>query len=114
MIRSRLTIAAAIGLAALIQTSSLAAQDASVPTVEAVPADDSAEPSGDVQAMAALAGMMDGMPKAEPLTAEQQARLPQAEQIIAKIWPVGAAAELSQSMFGGLLGGCRFDFIIPR
>jgi len=91
--------------------ASLAAQDASVPTVEAVPADDSAEPSGDVQAMAALAGMMDGMPKAEPLTAEQQARLPQAEQIIAKIWPVGAAAELSQSMFGGLLGG--FGEMVP-
>lgn len=91
---------------------SLAAQDASVPTIESVPAEDSSsEPSGDVQAMAALAGMMGAMPAVEPLTAEQQARVPQAAQIIAKIWPVGATAELSQSMFGGVLGG--FGEMLP-
>ena len=85
--------------------ASLAAQDASVPTVEAVPADDSASgPSDDAAAMAALAGMMGGAFKAEPLTPEQAARLPQAEAIITRLIPEGAMAEMSQQMFGSILG----------
>lgn len=91
--------------------ASLAAQDAAPPMDASAPADDSAEPSEDATTMAALAGMMGAVAEVEPLTAEQQARLPLAEQIIAKIWPVGATAELSQSMFGGMLGG--FGEMLP-
>lgn len=107
MIRRRV-FAATTALAALaFAAPSLAAQDAPPPvTVVEVPAGDKgAEPSGDVQAMAALAGMMGGAMKVDPLTPEQQARLPQAEAIIARIMPPGAMAETSQQMFGGLLGG---------
>lgn len=101
-------IVATTALAALaLAAPPLAAQDAPPPvTVVAVPAaDEGKEPSGDVQAMAALAGMMGGGMKVDPLTPEQQARLPQAEAIIARIMPPGAMAEMSQQMFGGLLGG---------
>ncbi len=91
--------------AALGAPASLAAQDASPPMIEAAAADDSAsEPSGDYVAMAELAGMMGGMFKAEPLTAEQLARLPQAEAIITRLIPDGAMAEMSKQMFGSILG----------
>jgi hypothetical protein len=107
MIR-RPNIAATTVLAALVLAAPpLAAQDAPPPvTVVEVPAgDEGKEPSDDVQAMAALAGMMGGAMKVDPLTPEQQARLPQAEAIITRIMPPGAMAEMSQQMFGGLLGG---------
>jgi hypothetical protein len=40
----------------------------------------------------------------EPLTAEQQARLPAAEAIVAKIVPPGTMGEIMSSMMGGMLG----------
>jgi hypothetical protein len=55
--------------------------------------------------------MMGGKMKVDPLTPEQQARLPQAEAIIARIMPPGAMAEMSQQMFGGILNG--FGDVIP-
>lgn len=40
----------------------------------------------------------------EPLTAEQEARLPAAQAIVAKIVPPGTMGEMTSSMFGGMLG----------
>lgn len=96
-------LAATAGLGA---PASLAAQDAPPPMTvgESLPDDEGDAPSDDAAEMAALAGMMGGMFKAEPLTAEQQARLPQAEALIAQLIPEGAMAEMSQAMFGNILG----------
>lgn len=107
MIRRRI-FAASTALAALaLAAAPLAAQDTPPPVtvVEAPTGDEDTAPSGDVQAMAALAGMMGGAMKVDPLTPEQQARLPQAEAIIARIMPPGAMAESSRQMFDGFLGG---------
>lgn len=104
----RLMLAAGSALSLLAAPATLAAQDETVPMIEAEPAtDDGGQLSDDEQAMAALAGMMGGMMKAEPLTAEQQARLPAAEKLIDRIMPKGAMAELTSGMFDGLggLGG---------
>jgi hypothetical protein len=51
-------------------------------------------------AMAALGGMLE----AEPLTAEQQARLPAAEAVIAKAMPAGTMGEVIDKMMGGSFG----------
>ena len=40
----------------------------------------------------------------EPLTAEQEARLPAAQAIVAKIVPPGTMGEMMDSMFSGMLG----------
>jgi hypothetical protein len=52
------------------------------------------------QAMAMLGQMF----PAEPLTAEQQARLPQAQRIIALMIPDGTMSEMMGSMFDNMLG----------
>ncbi len=41
---------------------------------------------------------------AEPLTAEQQARLPLAGEVVARIIPDGAMAEMIDNLLGGMLG----------
>lgn len=118
MIRRRVFTATTALAALAFAAPSLAAQDAPSPvTVIEVPAgNEGTEPSGDVQAMAALAGMMGEAIKVDPLTPEQQARLPQAEAIIARIIPPGAMAETSQQMLGGFLGvfGGRSGDAMPR
>lgn len=118
MIRRRVFTATTALAALAFAAPSLAAQDAPSPvTVVEVPAgNEGTEPSGDVQAMAALAGMMGEAIKVDPLTPEQQARLPQAEAIIARIIPPGAMAETSQQMFGGFLNvfGGRSGDAMPR
>lgn len=118
MIRRRVFTATTALAALAFAAPSLAAQDAPSPvTVVEVPAgDEGTEPSGDVQAMAALAGMMGEAIKVDPLTPEQQARLPQAEAIIARIIPPGAMAETSQQMLGGFLNvfGGRSGDAMPR
>ena len=91
--------------AAFCVPASLAAQDAAASVTEAAPAGDGASaPSQEEAEMAAIAGMMAGAFKAEPLTEEQQARLPQAEAIINRLIPDGAMAEMSKQMFGSILG----------
>lgn len=107
MIRRRVFTATTALAALAFAAPSLAAQDAPSPvTVVEVPAgDEGKEPSGDVQAMAALAGMTGEAMKVDPLTPEQQARLPQAEAIIARIIPPGAIADTSRDIFGGFIGG---------
>ena len=114
MMHMRLWLVAGSALSLLAAPAHLAAQNTPPPiTVVEVPSDDEGQaPSDDMQAMAALAGMMGGGMKSEPLTPEQQARLPQAEAIIARIMPKGAMAEMSQQMFGGFLSG--FGDAMPR
>lgn len=93
MIRRRI-FAATTALAALALTAPpLAAQDA--PT-EA----EQSEAEEMQQAMAMLSGMF----PAEPLTPEQEARLPQAQRIIAALIPEGTLAEMMGGMFDKMMG----------
>lgn len=103
----RLMLASASALSLMAAPASLAAQDANdTIVIESMPQnDDPGGPSNKDQELAGLAALMGGMAEVEPLTAEQQARLPAAEGIIARIWPVGASAELSQNLFGEMLSG---------
>ena len=91
MIMRSLTTAAA-GLALLVATPALAAQDAA-PTA----------PS-EADQLAAMTDMFSGMFTADPLTAEQQARLPAAEQLIAKVIPEGTMAEMMDKVYNGVMG----------
>jgi len=88
----RLLTAAAAGLALLLTSPALAAQDAA-PTA----------PS-DADQLAAMSDMFSAMFTAEPLTAEQQARLPAAEQLIAKVIPEGTMAEMMDKVYNGVMG----------
>ncbi len=80
-------IALSLSAASLAFAAPLAAQDttSSEPTVEELE-----------QVMGALTGMF----QAEPLTAEQEARLPAAEAIVATMMPEGFYAELMSDMMG--------------
>ncbi|MBA3862910.1 MAG: hypothetical protein C0517_03085 [Erythrobacter sp.] len=91
MIMRSLTAAAA-GLALLLTSPALAAQDAA-PTA----------PS-DADQLAAMSDMFSAMFTAEPLTAEQQARLPAAERLIAKVIPEGTMAEMMDKVYNGVMG----------
>lgn len=51
-----------------------------------------------------ISAMMQSIFKAEPLTAEQRARLPQAEAVIARMMPPGAMQEMMGGMFDKMLG----------
>ena len=89
------------GLALLLAaTPALAAQDAMAE--ETVMIDDAATAQEDE--MAAMAQMFGGMFPAEPLTPDQQSRLPQAQRIIARIIPEGTMGELMDTMMNGMLG----------
>ncbi|OBV10573.1 DUF2059 domain-containing protein [Erythrobacter dokdonensis] len=93
MIRRRI-FAATAGIAALaLVPPPLAAQDAA-PEAERDEADEMQ------QAMAMLSGMF----PAETLTAEQEARLPQARRIIAALIPEGTLAEMMGGMFDRMMG----------
>jgi hypothetical protein len=90
MIRRRI-FAATASLAALAMVSQpLAAQDQPAPS----------EAEEMQQAMAMLTGMF----PAEPLTPEQEARLPQANRIIATLIPEGTLAEMMGGMFDKVMG----------
>lgn len=82
---------AAFFAAGLIAAAPAAAQDKN--------AKPSAQESGE-----AVAEMMRSMFKVEPLTAEQQARLPQAEKLVARIMPPGTMAQVMGGMFDKMLG----------
>ena len=79
---------------------SCAAALALAATPLAAQADDGAPSDEDAQALAQLQSLF----AAEPLTAEQQARLPLAEELIASIIPDGAMAAMMDTMFEGYLG----------
>lgn len=57
------------------------------------------EPAPEDDPMAAMAAMF----AAEPLTAEQEARLPAARLVVDRMMPPGTMGEIMQSMFGGFL-----------
>lgn len=69
----------------------------------AVPAAAQTENKGTSEA-AAISDAMKTMFKVEPLTAEQRARLPQAEALITQIMPPGTLDEMMGGMFDKMLG----------
>jgi hypothetical protein len=89
-------------LALMVATPALAAQD-QADAMDAGAVDTSAPASSDAE-LAAITEMFSGMFTAEPLTPEQEARLPAAQQLIAKVIPEGTMAEMMDKMFDGLLG----------
>lgn len=109
MMHKRFWLIAGSTLALLAAPASLAAQEApGAIVIESLPETDD---PGDPLDMAGLAALMGAATKPEPLTPEQQARLPQAEAIINRIMPPGAMADMSQQMFSGFMGG--FGGMIP-
>ena len=86
----RKLIASAAGALALAWAYPAAAQDE--------PAEDESALGGD------FLGAMMGLFAPEPLTAEQEARLPAAQAIVARIVPPGSMGEMMSSMFDGMLG----------
>ena len=97
MTRTPIWLAPLAGCALLAAPATLAAQEeATVETAaEAPPADAEIE-----RTMAMLGSMF----PAEPLTPEQEARLPQAQRIIARIIPEGTLGEMMGGMFDQMLG----------
>lgn len=93
MIRRRIFTASAALAALALAAQPLAAQD---------PAPEASQSEADEmqQAMAMLSGMF----PAEPLTPEQEARLPQAQRIIAALIPEGTLAEMMGGMFDKITG----------
>ncbi len=75
-------VAIIAGIAALALGQPLAAQDA--------------ETGDDMAEISAMADIFGDMFKAEPLTAEQEARLPQAETVVDKIFPPGSFAKMME------------------
>lgn len=101
MMITRALFTAFAGLTLLAAPVALAAQDAEAPAEEVMvdaAAGEEADPMA--QAMAMLGAMF----TAEPLNAEQQARLPAAQGLIAKIIPEGTMGEMIDKMMGGVLG----------
>lgn len=91
--------AAAAALALVVSFPALAAQDEDVMLEDA----EAAAPSEADELEQAMA-MLGAMFPAEPLTAEQEARLPQAQRIIGRMIPEGTMAEMMGSMFDQMLG----------
>lgn len=102
MMRVRALLASCAGIALLTAPATLAAQDAAAAD-DMVMVDDSAERSNRDE-MAALSDMFAGLFTKEPLTPEQEARVPAAEQLVAKIIPAGTMGEMMDKMMGGVLG----------
>jgi len=91
----------AAGLALLLTAApALAAQDEMAE--ETVMAEDAATAQEDE--MAAMAQMFGGMFPAEPLTPDQETRLPVANRLVAKMIPEGAMGEMMDTMMSGMLG----------
>lgn len=92
MIRRRI-LAATAGLATLaLAPQPLAAQ----------------ETAPEAEAMGAMAGMFG---KAEPLTAEQQARMPAAEQVVARIFPPGTYAKMMNETMKPMMDNVMGSFM---
>jgi hypothetical protein len=89
-------------LTLLITPAMLAAQEAE-PMAEEVTMAEAAVAEGSDEMAQAMA-MLGGMFPAEPLTAEQETRLPQAQRIIAQIIPEGTLADMMGSMYEKMLG----------
>lgn len=100
MMQWRVLLVSCASLTLFAAPASLAAQDAPPPLViaERQPAQ-----SGQAEMDQAMA-MLGAMFPVEPLTAEQEARLPQATRIIARMIPDGTMGEMMGSMFDKMLG----------
>ena len=102
MMTTRALFTAFAGLTLATAPFTLAAQDAEAPAEE-VMVDDAAV-GEEADPMAQAMAMLGAMFTAEPLTAEQEARLPAAQGLIAKIIPEGTMGEMIDKMMGGVLG----------
>ena len=102
----RLILASVSALSLLAAPATLAAQDAeeTVDMAEGAPADEMAGEEYSHDKMAEAMAMLGQMFPAEPLTPEQEARLPQAARIINRMIPEGTMGEMMGSMFDNLLG----------
>ncbi len=87
----------ALGTLSLGLSSPLAAQDIEIGKVEGEVALEPAEAGGAMDEAAVLE-MMSGMFQAEPLTADQEARLPAATAIVATMMPEGFYGEMMRDM----------------
>ena len=99
----RALIAAPFSLALLV-SAPLAAQDDGAQADDVMIADEGEMSEAAPDFMEGLAGLFGEMFKVEPLTAEQEARLPIAQSIAAKVLPDGAMGELFKTMTGGFMG----------
>lgn len=91
----RILLAAPVSLALVAATPVLAQDD----TLEAPASEDMG-----MDMMAGMGAMFGEMFKVEPLTAEQQARMPAATAIAAKILPDGTMSEMFEGMMSDLMG----------
>ena len=87
----------ALGVLSLTLSAPAMAQDIELGEIEGEVAIDDAETDGAMDEAAVLA-MMSGLFQAEPLTAEQEARLPAATAIVATMMPEGFYGELMRDM----------------
>lgn len=108
MMKMRGLLASCGGLALLAAPSALAAQDAPPPAVETVDdtaPDDAPHPEDEMAQMAAMFGTMF---QTEPLTPEQEARIPAAERVVGQIFPAGTYARMMNDtmkpMMDGIMG----------
>ena len=102
MIR-RIFIPAASLAALALAPQPLAAQDVAEDAAAAEPAAESVG-EGEGDPMAQAMGMLGAMFPVEPLTADQQGRLPQASRIITRMIPEGTLGEMMGGMFDKLFG----------
>lgn len=96
-------MASAAALLVLVANPALAAQDAQSSAETATISDDTVPASAEAE-LAAMSNMFSGMFTAEPLTPEQEARLPAAQQLIAKVIPEGTMGEMMDTIFDSVLG----------
>lgn len=99
-------LATVSALSLLAAPATLAAQDAeeTVDMAEGAPAGEMAGEEYSDDKMAEAMAMLGQMFPAEPLTPEQEARLPQAARIINRMIPEGTMGEMMGSMFDNVLG----------
>ncbi len=100
MIRPHLFAATAALTLATVPAVSVA-QDTSEETVELA---DDGEASSEADEMEQMLSGLSEMFAVEPLTADQEARLPLAQNIIAKMIPDGSMAEMMEKMMGRTMG----------
>lgn len=93
----KIGVSLALGVLSLTLSAPAMAQDIVTGEIEGEVAIDDAEADGAIDEAAVLA-MMSGMFQAEPLTAEQEARLPAATAIVATMMPEGFYGELMRDM----------------
>lgn len=88
---------------ALVAGAPLAAQDEEAPATMSAMEDEEGEapPADPMMGMGAIFGELF---KVDPLTTEQEARMPVAESVALQLMPEGALADVMQSMMGDIMG----------